>query len=289
MNNAVHTLVSTYCDAYFQDLFSEVENIVETFEIDLIEDELTVLAMTESSQLDESAQTTITSIIVRYLDSLLRDHEIVLNDSALLDDFIAFSEVLKNLQDCQEREAIINVIATKEDPIEVFAQLCSIVSTIGIGKVYNTVDSVSTELIAAIERLYKDKADEVGPENYSEDYVRDLIFLRDYIVEVKGLSSNEIGAFQIVAQGIRIGNIFSNYYNLIKHRLDGRDADFLSYQFLALLYLGVDSSKSILTYWREHNEQYFDNLELLAAVTMRIEAMIVEFDKYKSQKALVNG
>lgn len=282
MNYSVESLVDTYCSESFKSVFQDVKEIVEDFELEGLEEALDNIAMSSDMYDTMEIADVIYQKVYEYLDYLLRNHEIVLNDDTDISSMVVIANGIQRMQNWVDHASIIRITETDMQPEEKFANLIALVDTVSSNKIFPVLSSVPESFIRVLEDLHRQKSRDEEAPRWPKNYISDLRGLKTYFEQVQNLPADKILAFDLVAQGMQLGGTFAFYYSQVQSKLDTEDYTYLSYQYLCLLYLGYDSYQSILGYWRSHNENLIDDLSLLSKVDAKLNAFMVDYDKWKS-------
>ena len=282
MNEIIEELLKTYCNDEFRRVFIDVQSIAENFELEGLEDALTSIAMDSESYELSDIPVVIHNKTYEYMNYLLRNHEIVASEDATLQQLTLVLNAVWRMQDWIDHESILRITEADGSAEEKFADLVALVEVAESVSVLNTISSVSDSFIEVLQKLYNDEDEEQIMSQINDDYVAQLRMLKQFYETVKNFDTRAIFAFQLIAHGMQLGGSFSFYYNLIKKKLESDDKDILSSQYLALLYLGTDSYLNIVTYWREHNDQFIDDPTLLTKTDISLNNLNNEFISWKS-------
>lgn len=284
MNNSIRAMMETYCTEQFRSMMPEVEQIVENFELEGLEDALDQIAVSTEMYETTSISDMIYQKVYDYLSYLIRNHEIQLAEDIKIPEMVVVANAIYLMQNWIDHSCVIRITESDASAEEKFADLIALVDTVSSTKAFTLIESVPETLIQALQQLHLKKAEEQEEaEGPGRAIVLELRALRKYLAEIQGTESNKVIAFNIIAQGVQIGGDFKFYLNEFFHQLDTtEDARYLAIQYFALLYLGADSSKNILIYWREHNAEMIDDLSLINKVDIALNSIYVDYGKWRA-------
>ncbi len=284
MNNSIRAMMETYCTEQFRSMMPEVEQIVENFELEGLEDALDQIAVSTEMYETTSISDMIYQRVYDYLSYLIRNHEIQLAEDIKIPEMVVVANAIYLMQNWIDHSCVIRITESDASAEEKFADLIALVDTVSSTKAFTLIESVPETFIQALQQLHLKKAEEQEEaEGPGRAIVLELRALRKYLAEIQGTESNKVIAFNIIAQGVQIGGDFKFYLNEFFHQLDTtEDARYLAIQYFALLYLGADSSKNILIYWREHNAEMIDDLSLINKVDIALNSIYVDYGKWRA-------
>lgn len=281
MQDTIKDLIVSTCSDEFVDAVSSTKELLDKFSLEGYDNELEDIVAKLDNYTNEDVVDLTYKITFDYINKILDTHGVEISTECNLYRAIDLAEAIYRLQDWEDHSEILRITNTDVDDIEKFALLVALVTIIPKETVYTLITEVSRDLIVNINNLHA-KYDTNDKIEVDPEYVQRLRLLKRYLAEKHSVGN--ILLFNVVKQGINLGAPFEYYYNLMKRKLmASTDADYLAYQFIALLAAGSDSTVNMLEWWRNNNSELVSSLDLLTKVDTILKVLIVDWDKWVAE------
>lgn len=238
---------------------------------------------------NEESSSVIDKMYARLRDDvkeLITLHSVEVSDDAELRHLVSILEGLSTVQDYEDRNAVLTIIDTGNDSIEMFAQIMGLVSDLNENDVYITVDSVRSELFTKLVDFLDPNNDSTSDDEQEEVDQELLAKLKDFVDYCKDTSTY---AIQLVKGGFAIGAVFDNYIKVATAYLDTlTDDDQYALELMAFLYLSKDAYMKPLQFYQEHSSNIVSDDDKITRVYVKIKNRIADFEAYVTNKTVAS-
>lgn len=288
MNYLINNAIDACCSEEFKKIFSDAVQIAANFELEGLEDALNSIVMSSDMYDPTDLQTVFHSKIYEYLRYLIDNHEIVLVEDTPITHVVVIANAIYNMQNWIDHDSIIRITETDASPEEKFASIVELVDTVSATSIFNSLESVPAKFIDVLQELHQKQSDIetlLNSDNPFNLYIEQLVSFKTFLKDIVKTDIRNILAFELIKQGMKPGGNFDFYYQQIKDKLEIKDSAYLATQYLALLYLGIDSHQSVLGFWRNHNEMLIDDLGLINQADIRLNELNSSFVSWRQNKS----
>ena len=260
MQEIVEEVIKAYCTEEFADAISDAYRVLDNFSVEILEDSLEEIALDVENRTSEDIADSIYKVVSDHIHYVIKNHGIKLSTECGLYKAIEITDCIYKMQNWDTPDEIVRIIESDASSIEHFAQLVALTSTIPEDTVYTLVDDVPPGFTRNLLKLSARVLANEQERSLDPEYIKRLRLLKKYLEMVHNLPSDKVMLFNIVSQGVALGSEFRFYYEILKHRLlASKDAEYLGYQYFALLAAGTDSSINMFDWWRKNNNNFFDD------------------------------
>ncbi len=251
------------------DLITRLFDLLDTLTEEDYQGRYLELLMDDSPAAGDVADN-FTALLNDNLEYLFKLYEIQPNEEATLEDLITILESIKAIEEYTDSSLIIRTIEAADDSVDAFANLiASVASTLDATKVYRVIDSVSPSFINKLKEINIDKDEEDTDYTVADNEL--ILNLKQF---KKYLGNTTAIGFKLLDQGLPLGASFSHYLKYFTLDTTSKDKLNLAKEIVTLLYMGGDSYKNPIEFFKKHSGLIFDDINLLTSVDVEITKII---------------
>lgn len=281
MEIAVESFIKDVTTPAVSGAYTDINSIVEGFEIDGLEDQLIELSFTRDlyDPIDLTDKTV--TLLNNYLSEVIQNHEIVISHDASLFDKIKFCQFLLLIQNWLDPTGIIRITESSGSAEEKTAELAFMTVGESIEKFMSIIESVSDAFIIKLESLYK-----TPQTDNNESFVTSQELIDNLKLITKYINITETVGYNLIKSGTPIGLKFSTYEKYIRKHLEYQDIDVVAKQLFVLLYMSEDGYANPFTVYQEQNDIMLHDIDRIAKVGIELKKLITGFTSFKKQQQL---
>jgi len=275
MNPSLEAFVNNLCPIDRVDQYRRVFKLVQDYEIEQFEPELTDLAMSaEMYEPDDIADLFHTKIF-NYLKTIIGMHDIQINENSPLGDLIVIAESIQALQQWDDHDAIVRITEVNNEPEEKFAELIHMVSHVSETAVFTMVDYISPAFIKKLQEIHVRSMKSDKETNTENEALLNQLKIVNVFVKGQALG------LSLLKRGVPIGVQIMFYIELLKAQFETMQDEALAKELFVLLHMSEDTYNNTVEGFSKISDILFDDLNKITKIKTLVTRHIQEFDKFK--------
>lgn len=215
-----------------------------------------------------------------YLLKILQDHEIKINDEIDTLRLIKISEGVRDIQNYEDHETILNILNLELDSEEKFAELLSLVTDMDTSELLLELEEVPDVLFV---RLKAHLAQE-PQSDASASSAPDPKYLNSLKSYKRFLHLEPLEVFSLVEDGLTMGLGFNTYAGLIGRRFESFAPLQCAKELLGFALIsadGIDNPKSKI---QAHIENYIADFNIITQVQIKLTDLLLKYQIFKDHE-----
>lgn len=279
-------LLQIFVEEYFSEDFQQEVNrsfgLFDHFEHNQAYDGMVGIIMNESNLGGDAMRDMFVDELNVQLNFVLEQHMIQLVDIATIYEKNEVLLALAHVQDLEDYTGIIRTLETLESPESQFARVIAELSMLDEGKVMEILKELNPRVLQILkDYIYKKEEAREVVETVDPKQLKQLRFFAQV------LGTDTLGG-RLVAGGLRVGERFETYLDLIQDMVVAADEQTTGTNILSVIYLSVDGLNSPLLVFRKYSYrllQDIDKVSRVETVILNLIAKLNEHQKAEDEKA----
>lgn len=218
-----------------------------------------------------------------YLNRILEDHLLVVNDEINLTNLIIIVEALLDVQSHEDTDTVLNILNLDIDNEEKIAEILSLVAPLDQSEILLEIESVSESLLIKIKEFIT-----VESIVTSTDI---NVVIQDYLDEIKLFEefTGNTGLISIgmIKSDVDPGYLFSVYANIIGRDLEAISIDQAAEELVSMALISSDGYSNPKLVISKNIENYISDMRKITQLDIKITDLLIKFQGFKDKKKLV--
>jgi len=230
-----------------------------------------LLLMSDSADIGDLMDRVI-ELTKAYQTTLLKEHEIVLVDSASLETHTTFIMGILGIQDYNNKAELLKTTLLPLSSNEILAELIALIMTKNADELLINIDTVSDSCIGSIKDMLQEE--EASISEAEQDVINARIHTFKKYMEYVG-STLKIAT--MITNGLRAGFPFVTYLNIFGRDLEELKADEIAKELVGMAILSSDGSNNPISVIKENIDDYIADVDKATKVDIKVSQILMEF------------
>jgi hypothetical protein len=209
------------------------------------------------------------------LNFVLQQHMVKLVDTATVSEKNEILLALAHVQNLEDYTGIIRTLETFESPESQFARVIAELSMLDESKVIELVETLNPRVLEILKTyIYKKEEANEKAETVDPKQLKQIRFFAQV------LGKETLGG-QLVASGIRVGEYFETYLDLVQDHVVAENDEVTASNVLSVIYLSVDGLNSPLLVYRKYSYRLLQDIDKVSRVETAILNLIAKLNEYQ--------
>lgn len=262
---------NNYSDIVQESLFLAFD-LLEDLNVPELQDDFLELIMVYDEKDQKDVKDEFLQKIHAQLDAIVALHGITLSHECILTQKIEIITGLIELPFYLDKHSIVDILDTSSEPVEKLIDLLLLVTNLDKENSFTLIDSVNTGIFETLTSLVSVENNKTPIDPLHIEYIKLLRTVFEGYTPF---------AFSLIESNVRIGMEFKAYLNYLSPQFYSLKPYDQAKELMAFLYMSKDGIMNPLNTYNDHSSELFDNIDIITKVSVQINRVILEVDKYK--------
>jgi hypothetical protein len=268
--DVLQTYLNDACTPELRSAVEAAHAVFERINLQNYDDGFEEILMTDDSTDQGESTQHIVDLTNKLLRKILAEHTVVLAYEASMEVLVKAVEGILDLQDYEDRNAIVGITNLDLNPQEKFAELMALVTSMSVEEWLLEVEEVGPTLITRVREMAEPTYDEV-PDAEAQQAL--AMYAERFIKFMNFLSNPKLTIGEMLMSGLPPGYPFEVYVNMLGRGLDEMTPERAAQELLAMAFVSSDGTNS-------PRQVIHDHLEHLVADVNKITKIDIKLNEY---------